>query len=65
MSPPLVGFDLIGNTFPGIPTDVAVTGPNAVTLRLPSLVNLMPGDSYEMSFEFVTQRMVDPDGDGI
>lgn len=61
----LVGFELIDNDFPGAPSNVGVTSNSAVTLTLPTIQGLDAGDLYQMSFEFVTQRSADPDGDGV
>lgn len=61
----LVDFVLTSNSFPGAPSDIAVTATDGVSLRLPIINGLMPGDSYQMTFEFVTARIADPDGDGV
>jgi hypothetical protein len=61
----LLDFVLTSNTFPSAPDNIAVTAADGVTLRLPTINGLMPGDTYQMTFEFVTERSADPDGDGV
>ncbi|MFK7887674.1 MAG: LamG-like jellyroll fold domain-containing protein, partial [Gammaproteobacteria bacterium] len=61
----LFEFALTSNTFPDAPSAVAVTAPDAVSLRLPTLQNPVPGTVYEMTFEFATARIADPDSDGV